>query len=188
MPGNYLGSSAPTPEEAQGLSPQASQRALGVCANVLDAGRVLIAYADGNREEARTAGVESIAIEMSGILEGGRLQQILGALQNAVERGRRPEITYEGFATLRRAERLMADAEAGLARFSGMRPFETAARLSGGACPHHGCGGRHLSGIGDIPVSLLLLGVVGAGAVLALVYLAITRNGGEEGRSGRRKR
>src|SRR3990170_6296960 len=62
--------------ESQDLAFESAARLLGLVRNLQDSGNILVEYVDANRDEARKAGIESIAIELTAIFEGGRLQKI----------------------------------------------------------------------------------------------------------------
>lgn len=87
-----------------------TKKLLGVCTSVLDGASELVSFVDKNRAEARKLGIETIAIELSGIVEGGRLQDIRDSLDEAVKTSGPAEISTDGLAKLRRAESLLADA------------------------------------------------------------------------------
>jgi len=97
----------------------ATKGLLVVCQAVIDQAKELLAFVDGNRTVAKQAGIETIAIELSGILEGGGLDRILASLENSALKDRTAEVTLEGLARLRRAETLLAEANNNIARFTG---------------------------------------------------------------------
>lgn len=98
---------------------EATKGLLVICQAVIDQAKELLSFVDGNRILAKQAGIETIAIELSGILEGGGLDRILASLENSALKDRAAEITLEGLARLRRAETLLAEANNNIAKFTG---------------------------------------------------------------------
>lgn len=92
---------------------------LSVCQAVIENSKELLAFVDGNRAIAKQAGIETIGIELSGILEGGGLDRILASLENSAIKERSAQITLEGLARLRRAETLLAEANNNISKYSG---------------------------------------------------------------------
>jgi len=78
----------------------------------------IIDFIHTNRPLAVQAGIETIGIEMSGILNSGKMERIFDALDDAAE-GRQPlQLTQEGLAALRRLEKLLAEASANISSFN----------------------------------------------------------------------
>lgn len=69
-----------------------------------------------HRDLARQAGIETIAAELSGMLDGGRLQRVHDALAESVGKARPARLTEEGLGQLRRAEVILADAAKQISR------------------------------------------------------------------------
>lgn len=156
--------------EVQVLDLEGSRHLLGVTKDLINRSQSLVEYVDRNREEARLSGVETIAIELSAILEGGRLSSVRDALEDAVQTNEHPAISIEGFSKLRRAEFLVSEVDQAIARHA-ERP--TNPQLGWAPMPYQpGLGQVSLS---QIPTSLLILGVIGAGAILTVIILALTR-------------
>lgn len=161
----------------QALDKEGATQLLEVTRDIIGRSMVLMDYVDRQRREARTMGVETIAIELSAIMEGGRLDNVIDALEDATETGRRPEITLDGFSKLRRAEHLVGEADLTIAEY-------TESSVMGGSHMHgsewsrhcHACGSSSGAALSDIPVTLLVLGVIGAGAILTIITLAIIKN------------
>ncbi len=86
---------------------------------VKDSASELIEFVDTNRQMARMAGIETIAIEVSTLLEGDRLAGVLDALRDAGSKGREAELTQEGLSRLRRAEKLIAEANSNIKTYLG---------------------------------------------------------------------
>jgi len=106
------------------LDPNAGRELFRVCTFVVDGAKERLDFVDGNREVARQAGVETIAIELSGILEGGQLERILDALEHSLSKGRAVQVTLDGLAKLRRAEGLLAEAGSNKSRYLPVRRRE----------------------------------------------------------------
>ena len=159
----------------QSLDAQGAQGLLGVARSIVSRSHALVDYVDRERKEARKAGVETIAIELSAILEGGRMGDVEDALEEALSAGRTPEVTLEGFAKLRRAEHFLGEADRTISEWA-ESPVLAGGAGSGPACQACGSGmGRPLLGLAGIPAPLLILGVIGAGAILAVVILALVK-------------
>jgi hypothetical protein len=71
---------------------------------------------DDDREQVRRLGIESLAVELIAIHEGGRLQAVRDELGDALRHRRSARITPEGMDYVRRSERLAAEAEKALAQ------------------------------------------------------------------------
>lgn len=130
----------------------------GVARRVIDGAKNLVAFVDENRDLARRAGVETIAVELSGILAAGRLHSVLDAAEDASDG--RLHISEEGMGYLSRSERLLAEANRSLVRVLG-RPI-----MSEGS---HGLGQARPSATAA-PVAVLIgLGALGLGILLAVL-------------------
>lgn len=103
----------------QAFDVDSTKNLLAVCQAVIDNSKELLAFVDGNRAIAKQAGIETIGIELSGILEGGGLDRILASLENSAMKERSAQITLEGLARLRRAETLLAEANNNISKYSG---------------------------------------------------------------------
>lgn len=163
--------------DMQALDPQGSRLLLDVTKDIIQKANAYIEYVDHNRQEARSAGVETIAIELSSILEGKRLNAVQEAIEDALGAGSRLMISLDGFAKLRRAEMLISEADQAVARF-----VETPSSSPPVYLGYPNPAPQALSGpvvqtsaLGDLPISLLILGVIGAGALFAVVIMSLTR-------------
>lgn len=155
--------------EVQALGPQEAVNLLGTTKNIIQKSRTLVDYVDRNRREARLAGVETIGIQLSLILDSGRLDGVKRALEEAIEMGTVSNISLEGFARLRRAEHLVAEADRSIAEY-----VETPASAMGSSCQgHHDC--HHHMGASGLSMPMTILAVVGAGAILTVVILALIK-------------
>jgi hypothetical protein len=118
----------PSPVGLQDLDFYHSKKLLGVARHAMNAGYALIEFVDTNRDVARQTGVETIAIELSGMIDSGKIESVADALHDSVLSGSGARLSEDGLANLRRAERLLSDAAANLKRYG---DAHTMARLSG---------------------------------------------------------
>lgn len=164
---------APAPEASLGLRPgmetfQSERvRTLSeVCRRVLSGCDEILAYIDENRELASHVGVEALSAEMTGILEGRRLQDLQSALDYALAKNETAELTVENLSRLNRTERLLAEAHRRLAAVAGpLLPDPEVQSLRGL--------GQGTAGAPSGPSATMLL-VVGAflGGVLLMLLLS----------------
>jgi|SRR3990170_5674593 len=163
--------------DMQALDTEGARLLLDVTKDIIQKADSYIAYVDHNRMEARSAGVETIAIELSSILEGGRLVAVQDALEDAAKTGNRLMISLDGFAKLRRAEMLISEADQAVARFVETPSTPPVWLGYPNPAPTQSLSGTvaQTSSLEGIPISLLLLGVIGAGAVFAVVIMALTK-------------
>jgi hypothetical protein len=105
----------------------ASKRLLDLIHEELDKSEQLLELVDNRRAEARSAGIESIAIEICALVEGGRLQAIADTLSESVGKLVDAHITTTGMDRVRRVEKLLSEANMGLTR------IKVPGRLSGSA-------------------------------------------------------
>jgi len=98
------------------FGPDDTLRLLAVARKTWASTEVLIDLVDSNRDAARDAGVETIAIEISS--EKAKVIDVLNALEDAAKRGKSVELSNDGLAVLRRAEKLAAEAMSNLQRFA----------------------------------------------------------------------
>lgn len=153
--------------EVQELGTQGVSDLLGLTQGIIQRANRLIEYMDENRDEARMSGVETIAIELSAILEGGRLQRIEKALEESVQTADKPQISIDGFSKLRRAEFLVIEADKAIDR-QAKTPILGQAQAPGAAAVASSSTSRGES------ISLILFGVIGAGVLLTVIILAMT--------------
>lgn len=83
---------------------------LSISKKVMEGTRELLAFVDDNRDAARLAGVETIAIELAAMMEGERLTRVHSTLEKATLSGKDAEVTMDGIDRLKRAEKLLAEA------------------------------------------------------------------------------
>lgn len=133
-----------------------TKKLLSLSRYVIQGSRALVDFVDYNRPMARQAGVETIAVELSGIVDSGRIQNVYDTLQESALKGKESQLSREGLTYLRRSERLLAEATSNLVKFSGVLPTRKAN------------GAFELKGIesSSFPTALVIIG-----AVLALVIV-----------------
>lgn len=100
----------------------AAESLFHITQSVLDHSRELLEYVDGNRDEVKPAGIETIVIELSGMIEGGGLHRVLDTLEEAILKKKSVDLTLEGLARVRRAEGLLAEASSRISKFTGLTP------------------------------------------------------------------
>jgi hypothetical protein len=96
-----------------------TQSLLKVVQGILEKSKELIDFVDADREVARKAGVETIAIELSVMMFSDRLDRVLDALESSAARGKPSQISMEGLANIRRMERLLAEANSQIVKNTG---------------------------------------------------------------------
>jgi hypothetical protein len=138
-----------------------TKKLLGLSKYVMQGGRALVEFVDYNRSVARQAGIETIAVELSGIIDSGRIQTVYDALHEAAFSGKESQLSREGLTYLRRSERLLAEATSNLMRFSGAVPI----RL--------GNGNFSLKGLESpsFPTGLVIIGTIIAVIILLAILL-----------------
>lgn len=138
-----------------------TKKLLSLSKYVMQGGRALVEFVDYNRSAARQAGVETIAVELSGIIDSGKIQSVYDSLHDAAFSGRESKLSREGLTYLRRSERLLAEATSNLVRFSGVVP--------GGL----GRGNYSLSGPEPavFPTGLIIIGTIIAVIILLAILL-----------------
>lgn len=146
---NVIAVETTPPAAADTLNGGASRDLLGVCRSVIEGSTELIKFVDQNRESARNVGVETIAIELAGIIEGGSLSRVRDTLEEALVKNWPAQVTHEGLGKLRRAESLLADATRELDKELGVK--------------------RSLGDVGD-GVSWVPFVILGAAAAVAGAY------------------
>lgn len=119
---------APLPPGMQVFDQARTRDLLAVLNHVLAAGRALIEFIDSDRNLARTAGVETIGIEVASILGGDRIGRLVDTIEESLSRNEPVSLSQEGLAELRRLERLLAEASNNIDRFTnaGYRLAESA--------------------------------------------------------------
>lgn len=83
-----------------------------------DGAMALVDFVRKNRDLARQAGVETLAIEITAVMAGEKFRQVLDALDDAVFNSLPLHITTEGMAVLRTVESLLAEASSAIKKHS----------------------------------------------------------------------
>jgi hypothetical protein len=92
---------------------------LSASRDVLSRAKLLVEFMDTHRDVTRLAGVETLAIEMSSILEGGRLHAMVDTLhESALIESDTAHVTLDGLDVMRRAEMLLAEAIRNMDRYA----------------------------------------------------------------------
>lgn len=159
----------------------------GLTSSIVTRAKELVEFVDSNRELAKRVGIETIGIELSGMLEGDRLRQVLDALQLAASRNQAECLTEEGLATLRRAEKLLAEANASIMEHTGIRmerPLDAAVFMGQQNVPqqqpisniiHNNAGANPSGGENTLIVPMVIIGVVGLAAIIAVIAFTSSR-------------
>lgn len=135
----------------------------------------LVTFVDQNRQIARQAGMEILAVQLNSTLEGERFQRIIDALEDAVYRRVPVSLTRDGTDKVHRMERLIADADTAISNFMSGRKIDpvmgqVALPLMG---QHPVIAHAPSSDIGTwLPV--VIIGVAGIVGVIAII--ALNRN------------
>lgn len=85
-----------------------------------DGAMALVDFVRKNRDLARQAGVETLAIEITAIMAGEKFRQVLDALDESVFNAQPLYLTTEGMAVLRAVETLLAEASLNIRKHSEM--------------------------------------------------------------------
>lgn len=135
---------------------------LGSCRAVLDGATELIDFVNTNRSMSKRIGIESIAVELSGILEGTRLGDVRNLLDSSIKKGRPVVISPDVTSKVRRAEILLADAAKEIKKEMGSGDSPTLA--AGDSSTLAAAAGE--GGIGYFWVPFAALGLVAAGIAI----------------------
>jgi hypothetical protein len=106
------------------LDSEKTRTLLHIAKSVREGGRVLVHFLDTHRAVARVAGIESLAVELSGVIDSRRLDSVVDTLEEAASQGKPADISTEGLFYLKRAEKLLAEANAELMSYTGSMPDE----------------------------------------------------------------
>lgn len=113
---------APVQPSLQTIDAKTTESFLATARVTLAKAEQVFAMLGADREALRRAGVDSQALELVAILEGGRLGAVEDALEEAVLRGTSASISEKGLNRLHRAQRLVAGIEAALGSRIAPRP------------------------------------------------------------------
>jgi hypothetical protein len=100
----------------EAIDVERSRRLLDLIQEELTKAERLLEFVDTHRAEARKAGIESVAIEVCALVEGGKLDAIADTLVESIEKGIDAQVSAAGMDRVRRVERLLAEADLGVAR------------------------------------------------------------------------
>jgi hypothetical protein len=128
---------------------------LSISKKVMSGAQELLAFVDDNRDAARLAGVETIAIELASMMEGERLTRVHSTLEKATLSGNDAEVTMDGIDRLKRAEKLLAEAGSAIKKTT-PSPVSLGARA------------RELAQTTGATDPAMLLGIFALGALAAL--------------------
>ena len=98
------------PQSFEKLTPDKATKILGSCGSVVEKSKTLIQYVDKNRLRARQLGIETIAVELSGMIESGALKSVLGSLETSVKENKVCHISQASLDKLQHAEAIVSDA------------------------------------------------------------------------------
>lgn len=109
-------SKGPAPRKAEVpefevIDPARSKELLGLVRLEIEKIGELIRFMDNHRQESRKLGIESIAIELCALLEGGRLTAVKDELFRADAQRRSARITPEGMDYVHRVEKLLSECD-----------------------------------------------------------------------------
>lgn len=95
-----------------------SQNLLGVAQRIVSGCRALLDFIHANRDLARQAGIETIAIEITSSLESEGFERVIDALEESASEGEPVHLSTEGLGRLRRMETLLSEASSNINRFT----------------------------------------------------------------------
>jgi hypothetical protein len=109
----------PTPPPSDVIDRGNSRLLLETARYVTESSKTLIEFMADNRRLARQMGIDTVIVELSGILASGKLDRIQDALEETVSLGAETKLTLEGLSYLKRAEKLVAETSLAMARITG---------------------------------------------------------------------
>ncbi len=98
------------PQAFEKLTPDKASQILGTCGSVVEKSKTLIQYVDKNRSRARQLGIETIAVELSGMIANGSLKSVLGSLETSVKENKVCHVSSASLGKLQHAEAIVSDA------------------------------------------------------------------------------
>lgn len=99
----------PTPPPSDVIDRGNSKLLLETARYVIDSSKTLVEFMADNRRLARQMGIDTVIVELSGILASGKLDRVQDALEETVALGAETKLTIEGLSYLKRAEKLVAE-------------------------------------------------------------------------------
>jgi hypothetical protein len=161
----WLANQAPPPE-VEVFDRDKVKELQAVVQHVFQGSSVLVDFLQADRELARKAGIESLCIEITAILEGGKFDRVMDTLEEAVQKNTPVTLTKDGLSRIRRLESLLAEADRNIGRFVPGR------MLSGKKTGSGELGQQLLISIDPLLMgSMIVLGVIG---VTLIVYAVVT--------------
>jgi hypothetical protein len=147
----------------------ASKRLLELVQEELDKSEQLFELVDNRRADAKVAGIESIAIEICALIEGGRLQAVADTLSESIGENVDAHVTTTGMDRVRRVEKLLSEANMGLTRIktSGVAPSQLAAAMRAST---------PMDPAVYTWVPLVFFGLVVVGVIAVAVFAPVQRN------------
>jgi hypothetical protein len=152
------------PPDLQRFDERTAVDLMRLCRSVMDGEARLVEFVDSDRDLASAAGVETIAIELSAMLEAGAMDRVLDALEHAAAKGRPVDLTLQGLGKLRRAEGLLSEAASRIRKHTGCAPDLGASGTIVGSR-------MGVSRPTDAPDLILLIPLIGLGAIAVLLIL-----------------
>lgn len=86
--------------------------------SAVSSAELLLAFVHNNRSIAQQAGIESVVIEISAIMEGERFSGVIDAIEEAGANKESLDLSHGGLSTLRRIEALIAEASMNMRKFT----------------------------------------------------------------------
>lgn len=106
------------PQSFETFDERKAKDLLGIARTSMDNAQAILEFTDADRQTARQAGIETIAVEISALLQGERLERVLDALETSATRDKPVQLSGDGLGVLRRLERLAAEAGRNLALYA----------------------------------------------------------------------
>lgn len=91
---------------------------LDAARNSVSTAELLLNFVHSNRNVARQAGIETIVIEISSVMQGESFSGVIDAVEEAGRNGHPLNLSHGGLATLRRIEALIAEASMNMRKFT----------------------------------------------------------------------
>ena len=159
----WLANPAPPPE-VEVFDRDKTKELHGVVRQVFHGSTVLVDFLQADRELARKSGIESLCIEITAILEGGKFDRMVDTLEEAVQKNISVTLTKEGLSRVRRLESLLAEADRNIGRF-------VPSRMLSGKASSGQLGQQSLISMDPLLMgSMVVLGVIG---VTLIVYAVV---------------
>lgn len=117
-------SPAPVPPKLNQYTREESLSIYEIASSVRKKSEDFVTFVEQNRGVARQAGVEMLAVQLTSILEGGKFQQVMDALEASAFGNVPLSLTQEGADKISRMERLVADVDHVIVSFMNGRRVE----------------------------------------------------------------